>query len=169
MLLPESSRANRVDGFDSREDMQSADRMMVRSFSRSETEVPVVFFLATMEPMALQSPALLSITPMIPTIGSLADALKFFKDEMGFSVLWEGGAMAGIGRDSISFNLVENDNREWANNASFSIGVSNLDALFEEYRDISAQVGALELKPWGRREFHVIIPSGVCLQFYEQQ
>jgi hypothetical protein len=66
--------------------------------------------------MSLQRPALQSITPMIPTIGSLADALKFFKDEMGFSVLWEGGGMAGIGPDSISFNLVENDNRNWATN-----------------------------------------------------
>lgn len=103
--------------------------------------------------MSLQRPALQWITPMIPTTGSMVDALKFFKDEMGFSVLWEGGGMAGIGRDS---NLVENDNRNWANNASFSIGVSNLDALFEEYRDISAQVGPLEMKSWGRREFHVI-------------
>jgi hypothetical protein len=116
----------------------------------------VVFSRLKWSAMSLQRPALQWITPMIPTTGSMVDALKFFKDEMGFSVLWEGRGMAGIGRDSISFNLVENDNRNWANNASFSIGVSNLDALFEEYRDISAQVGPLEMKSWGRREFHVI-------------
>jgi hypothetical protein len=76
--------------------------------------------------------------------------------------------MAGIERDRIDFNLVENDNREWAENASFSIGVSGLDALYEEYRDIPAKVGPLEMKFWGRREFHMIVPSGVCLQFYQQ-
>ena len=75
--------------------------------------------------------------------------------------------MARIARDGIAFNLVENDNREWADNASFSIGVSDLEALYLEYRDISAKVGALETKLWGRREFHLIAPSGVCFQFYQ--
>lgn len=75
--------------------------------------------------------------------------------------------MAGISRGSITFNLVENDNRQWAENASFSIGVSNLDALYDEYSGIAARVGPVEVKPWGRREFHMIVPSGVCLQFYE--
>lgn len=97
----------------------------------------------------------------------MADALKFFQDHMGFSVLWESGGMAGIRRDSVSFNLVENNNREWANNASFSIGVSSLEALYDEYREIPARIGALEMKSWGRREFHMIVPSGVCLQFFE--
>jgi hypothetical protein len=103
---------------------------------------------------------------MIPTGGPLADALKFYQEQLGFSVSWQAGSMAGITRDSISFALVENDNRQWADNASFSIGVSNLDALYDEYRGISARVGPLEMKPWGRREFHMVVPSGVCLQFY---
>ena len=111
-------------------------------------------------------PALLSITPLLPTGGPLADALQFYQEQMGFSVSWQAGSMAGITRDAISFNLVENDNRQWADNASFSIGVSDLDALYDEYRGISARVGALEMKPWGRREFHMVVPSGVCLQFY---
>jgi catechol 2,3-dioxygenase-like lactoylglutathione lyase family enzyme len=110
-----------------------------------------------------------SITPLIPTGGSLDAALAFYTEHMGFSVSWRAGGMAGIERDDIAFNLVENDNREWADNASFSIGVSDLDALYEEYRGIPATVGSLEMKSWGRREFHMIVPSGVCLQFYEWQ
>ena len=104
---------------------------------------------------------------MIPTGGELADALKFYTQQMGFSVLWTGGSGAGIFRDRVSFNLVENSNREWIENSSFSIGVSDLDALYEEYRGIPAHVGPLEVKAWGRREFHMIVPSGVCLQFYK--
>jgi catechol 2,3-dioxygenase-like lactoylglutathione lyase family enzyme len=110
-----------------------------------------------------------SITPLIPSGGSLADALAFYTEHMGFSIVWQDGSMAGIERDAIAFNLVENDNREWADNASFSIGVSDLEALYEEYRHIPAKVGPLEMKFWGRREFHMIVPSGVCLQFYQQE
>ena len=113
--------------------------------------------------------AFLSVTPLIPTGGSLADALKFYKDQLGFSVIWEAGGGAGIARDSVSFVLVQNENREWADNASFSIGVSDLDALYEEFRHAAeARVGPLETKAWGRREFHMVVPSGVCLQFYQQ-
>ena len=110
--------------------------------------------------------ALLSITPMIPTGGSLAEALKFYTEQMGFSVSWEAGTMAGIHRGAIALMLVENDSQEWADNASFSIGVSDVDSLYEEYRGIAARVGPLEMKSWGRREFHMVVPSGVCLQFY---
>ncbi len=111
--------------------------------------------------------AFVSITPMIPTGGPLAEALRFYSEEMGFAIVWRSEHGAGIARGGVAFNLVENDNRDWADNASFSIGVGDLDALYGEYRDIAAQVGPLENKPWGRREFHMIVPSGVCLQFYQ--
>jgi hypothetical protein len=113
-------------------------------------------------------PTFLSNTPMIPTGGSLPDALKFFTEHLGFSIQWQSQGEAGIRRDAVAFNLVENNNREWARNASFSISVSYLDALYEEYRNLKANVGPLEMKSWGRREFHIILPSGVCLQFYSQ-
>ena len=114
-------------------------------------------------------PELLSVVPLIPSGGSLADALDFYTNHLGFEVLWRDGSMAGVRRNRIAFNLVENDDRVWADNASFSIGVAGLDALYEEYRGIPARVGPLEMKSWGRREFHMIVPSGVCLQFYEQE
>ena len=110
-----------------------------------------------------------SVVPLIPTGGGLAEALTFYTDHMGFSVVWQSAGMAGIRRDGIAFNLVANDNQSWADNASFSIGVSNLEALYQEYREIPARVGPLEVKSWGRREFHMIVPSGVCLQVYEHE
>ena len=108
-----------------------------------------------------------SVTPLMPAGGSLAVALAFYTEQMGFHVIWQDGSMAGIARDGVAFNLVENDDRAWAENASFSIGVSDLEALYQEYRQIAAKVGALETKAWGRREFHLIAPSGVCFQFYQ--
>lgn len=110
-----------------------------------------------------------SITPLIPSGNSLAAALSFYTDHMGFSIIWQGDGMAGIERDNVALNLVENDNQTWADNASFSIGVSDLDALYSEYRALPAKVGPLEIKPWGRREFHLIAPSGVCFQLYQRE
>jgi hypothetical protein len=110
-----------------------------------------------------------SITPLIPAGSKLAEAIAFYTEYMGFSVLWQDNGMASIQRDSITFNLVVNDNRDWAENSSYSIGVSDLDALYEEYRHIPAKVGPLEVKPWGQREFHLIVPSGVCFQFYDNK
>lgn len=75
--------------------------------------------------------------------------------------------MAGVRRGRVELNLVQNRNAAWAENTSASIGVDDLAALYAEYRTTSAQVGPLEVKSWGRREFHMILPSGVCLQFFQ--
>ncbi len=107
-----------------------------------------------------------SVMALIPTGGALADAVTYYTEKLGFDIAsqWDGGAV--IQRDSVSFLLVPNNNREWADNASFSIGVADLDALHQEYVQRSVPMGALEMKFLGRREFHMIVPSGVCLQFY---
>jgi hypothetical protein len=110
-----------------------------------------------------------SNTPLIPAGNSMAEALGFFTEHMGFSIIWQGDGMAGIERDGVRFNLVKNDNKAWADNASFSIGVSDLEALYSEYRGIPANVGPLEAKPWGRRELHLIALSGICFQFYQDE
>lgn len=109
-----------------------------------------------------------SITPLIPAGADLPAALAFYTESLGFTVEWQSGDMAGVRRDAVALNLVRNANRTWAENASASIGVADLDALYAEYRDIPAQVGPLEFKAWGRREFHLVLPSGVCLQFFEE-
>lgn len=108
-----------------------------------------------------------SVTPMIPSGEDFEAGLRFYAAHLGFGVTWQHGNMAGLERDGVSFHLVHNSSREWAENASFSIGVHGLDSLYEQYRHVPAKVGPLELKAWGRREFHMIVDSGVCLQFYE--
>lgn len=110
----------------------------------------------------------LTITPLVPAGPSLADALKFYTEQLGFVLAWQGDSMAGVRRGGVELNLVENANRDWADNASFSIGVDDLDTLYQEYQSVAARVGPLEMKGWGRREFHMIVPSGVCFQFYQK-
>ena len=112
---------------------------------------------------------LLSVTPLVPAGPNLADELRFYSEQLGFEITWQGGSMAGVRRGRVEFNLVQNDNAVWAENASASIGVDDLAALYEEYRNTAARVGPLEMKSWGRREFHMILPSGVCLQFFQPE
>jgi hypothetical protein len=113
--------------------------------------------------------ALKSVTPMIPAGANLKKELLFYCEQLGFSVSWQTESMVGISRNEVAFNLIVNTNRQWADNSSFSIGVSDLEALYVEYRAAEgAKVGPLEMKAWGRREFHMIVPSGVCLQFFQQ-
>jgi catechol 2,3-dioxygenase-like lactoylglutathione lyase family enzyme len=109
-----------------------------------------------------------SITPLIPAGADLPAALAFYTQHLGFTVEWQGGDMAGVRRGAVALNLVRNSNLTWAENASASIGVADLDALYAEYFDLPAQVGPLEVKPWGRREFHLVFSPGVCLQFFEE-
>jgi hypothetical protein len=109
-----------------------------------------------------------SVTPLVPAGPSMDEALRLWVGHLGFHVTWQGPNMAGIERDGVAFNLVQNDDRQWAENSSFSIGVHGLVALYDAWvASVPARIGALERKPWDRVEFHMILPSGVCLQFYE--
>jgi hypothetical protein len=112
------------------------------------------------------TPLFESIAPLIPAGPVLEDALELYA-RMGFSLDWRSDTMAGIRQGNVKVNLVQNDSREWASNASFSIAVNGLEALFRDYRNAGFDVGPLERKSWGRMEFHVIVPPGVCFQFYE--
>jgi hypothetical protein len=116
----------------------------------------------------MRAATFLSVTPLIPAGPSLADALRFYTEHLGFTITWQGGSMAGVRRGGVELNLIENADPAWVENSSLSIGVDDLDALYREYRDVPARVGPLEVKAWGRREFHMIVPSGVCLQFYQR-
>ena len=109
-----------------------------------------------------------SATPLVPAGPSLEEALRLYVGHMGFHVTWQGPNMAGIARDGVAFNLMQSEDRHWAENSSYSIGVHGLVALYDAWKDsVPARIGALERKAWDRVEFHMILPSGVCLQFYE--
>ena len=125
--------------------------------------------------------SLASITPLVPAGPSIEDALTLYVGHLGFRVLWQAVGMAGVERDGVALNLMQSDDRHWAENSSFSIGVHDLPALHAEYADVpgrlgtrlgtrvGTRVGTIEPKPWGRVEFHMVLHSGVCLQFYEAE
>ena len=113
--------------------------------------------------------AFVSATPLVPAGASLDEELAFYTAKLGFEVIWRIETMAGVQRGGVTFNLIVSDEPRWSGNASCGIGVAGVDALHDEYTRRGIEVGALELKVWGRREFHLITPSGVCFQFYEKE
>jgi len=113
--------------------------------------------------------ALVSATPLVPAGASLDDELAFYTGKLGFDVVWRIETMAGVRRGDVTFNLIVSSEPRWSENASCGIAVMGVDALHDEFMRRGVSVGALEIKPWGRREFHVITPSGVCFQFYEME
>ncbi len=46
---------------------------------------------------AVVPPALLSVTPLVPAGPDLVEAIRFYTDELGFAIVWEGEEMAGYG------------------------------------------------------------------------
>ena len=110
-----------------------------------------------------------SATPLVCAGPSLEDALRLYVGHLGFHVTWQAPGGAGVEREGVAFNLVQSNDRHWAENCSVSIGVRGLVSLYHEYEGIPARMGPMEVKAWGRTEFHVILPSGVCLQFYEAE
>lgn len=112
-------------------------------------------------------PTLASVTPLLPSGPDFDGDLRIYTEQMGFSIVWQMDGMAGIARDGISFNLQRNDSDAWIENSSMSIGVKDLDALHAEYKNVPGRVTPIEMRPWGRREFHIVMRSGVCFQFYE--
>jgi hypothetical protein len=73
------------------------------------------------------------VTPLVPAGPNFAVALRFYTDQLGFVITWQGNGMAGVRRSSVEFNLIETANQVWAENTGFSIGVDDLDALYQEY------------------------------------
>jgi hypothetical protein len=109
-----------------------------------------------------------TVTPLLPTGPDFDGELRIYTEHMGFRITWQMDGMAGIERDGVSFNVQRNSTKAWLENASMSIGVRDVDALHAEYRNVPGRVGPLEMKVWGRREFHLVMTSGVCFQFYER-
>lgn len=113
--------------------------------------------------------AFVSATPLVPAGASLDDELAFYTGKLGFETVWRIETMANVRRGNVALNLIVSDEPRWSENASCGIAVMGVDALHDEFMRRGVGVGALEIKPWGRREFHVVTPSGVCFQFYETE
>lgn len=111
---------------------------------------------------------LLNVASFLPVGRDLDGAIAFYEQSLGFKKVREVGRFVTVQRDGVMLILLEEENEALAKELMVRIHVADIDALYEEYQRAEvARLGALEMKPWGKRAFSVIDPAGILIWFSE--
>ena len=107
-----------------------------------------------------RQPTLISIAPRFP-VGDMEQALPFYA-QLGFATTYRDGEFAIVERDRISlhFTVSEGHSVCW-------IGVTNIEALYQQYVPTGAIQSPLTSQPWGMKEFFLCDPFRNLLLFGE--
>jgi len=111
-----------------------------------------------------RQPRLLSIAPRF-VVHNMQQALAFYR-HLGFQTTYHDEDFAIVSRDGIDLHLNCYPDAP-ARHAVCWIGVSNSDALYQQYLPTNAVSSPLTTQPWGFREFMVRDPFGNGLLFAE--
>jgi catechol 2,3-dioxygenase-like lactoylglutathione lyase family enzyme len=106
--------------------------------------------------------------PVLPVSDAKA-ASTFYRERLGFEVLFDMGDYVGVGRGPIEIHLDGSAGRP-AFGVSCRIDVRGIDALYAEVEPTGAikPDERLETKPWGLRQFSVLDAAGNRLTFTER-
>jgi catechol 2,3-dioxygenase-like lactoylglutathione lyase family enzyme len=105
-------------------------------------------------------PTLLSISPRVP-VAEMEQALAFYA-QLGFATSTHSGEFTIVERDGISLHLHVADGHRvcW-------IGVTTIEALYQQYMPTGAIQSPLRSQPWGMKEFFLCDPFRNLLLFGE--
>lgn len=112
--------------------------------------------------------------PLISAIPILAfldqeETIRFYTDTLGFECNsdWEGYLM--FNKDHISIHLWKCNDPAIPKNTGCYVRVQAIDELYAQYKaqGIIHPNGALELKPWGMKQFSILDNSGNIIHFGE--
>lgn len=118
----------------------------------------------------MSQPAKLLSTAPILMSRELEKTDAFYTQKMGFKTLSRYPDYLIIAREGVElhFSLVPDLNPD-ANNCQVYVRLSQIEALYEEYRShgIIHPNGSLSTKPWGMKEFAVLDLDSNLLKFGE--
>ena len=116
-----------------------------------------------------EAPRLERAIPLLPT-RSIAEAVAFYRDRLGFQPLFELADYAGVGRGPVEIHFWKCDDARIAENTSCRIEVTHIEALYAEYfaAGVIHPNGRLEEKPWKFREFSAVDGAGNLLVFVQR-
>jgi hypothetical protein len=105
-------------------------------------------------------PSLISIAPRVP-VADMEQALAFYA-QLGFATTARDGEFSLVERDGISLHFTVADGHRvcW-------IGVTNSEALYQQYVPTGAIQSPLRSQPWGMKEFVLCDPFRNLLLFGE--
>ena len=106
-------------------------------------------------------PTLDSIAPRF-AVGDLSQALVFY-GRLGFAIRYQDEGFAILERDGIAlhFNVSEGHSVCW-------IGVTNIEALYQQYLPTGAVQSSPKVQPWGMKEFFLCDPFRNLILFGEE-
>jgi len=110
-------------------------------------------------------PTFTSIAPRF-VVSDLEQALAFY-GHLGFQTTYHDEAFAIVERDGIDLHLNYSPDGPKRHSVCW-IGVTNSDALYQQYLPTNAVRSPLEAKPYGLKEFSVRDPFGNLLLFAER-
>ncbi len=105
-------------------------------------------------------PTLVKIAPRF-AVGDLGQTLAFY-GQLGFATTYRDEGFAIVERDGISLHFTVSDGHSvcW-------IGVTNIEALYQQYVPTGAIQSPLTSQPWGMKEFFLCDPFRNLLLFGE--
>jgi len=109
-------------------------------------------------------PTLNSIAPRF-VVQDLEQALAFY-GRLGFATTYRDEAFAIIERDGINLHLNFSQDPPKSHSVCW-IGVTNIEALYQQYLPTQAIQSPLEAKPWGLKEFFIRDPFRNLILFAE--
>ena len=109
-------------------------------------------------------PTFLSIAPRF-VVHDLSLALAFY-GQLGFATTYQDEAFAIVTRDGIDLHFNASSEPPKGRSVCW-IGVTNIEALYQQYLPTGAIQSPLEAKPWGMKEFFLCDPFRNLLLFAE--
>ncbi len=114
----------------------------------------------------LQSqPTLLSVAPRF-VVQDLEQALIFYR-QLGFQTTYHDEHFAVLERDGVALHLNHLPDAPSSSRAVCWIGVTNSEALYQQYLPTNAVCSPLKTQPWGFKEFMIRDPFGNGMLFAE--
>jgi uncharacterized glyoxalase superfamily protein PhnB len=111
-------------------------------------------------------PTLLIVAPRF-VVGDMEQALAFY-GQLGFQSMYQDEHFAIVERDGVDLHLNHLPDAPAGNHSVCWIGVTNSDALYQQYLPTNAVCSPLKTQPWGFREFMVRDPFGNGILFAER-
>jgi hypothetical protein len=106
-----------------------------------------------------------SIAPRFVVL-DMEQALAFY-GQLGFVTTYQDEGFAMIERDGISLHLNSSPEPPKGHSVGW-IGVTNVEALYQQYLPTHAVQSPLEAKPWGLKEFFICDPFRNLILFAER-
>lgn len=111
-----------------------------------------------------RQPTLNSIAPRF-AVGALEQALAFY-GQLGFTTTYQDEGFAIVERDGIDLHLNPSEEPPKRHSVCW-IGVTNIEALYQEYLPTNAIASPLVAQSWGFKEFSICDPFRNLILFAE--